>query len=330
MRRGDTAALGWVLLGCSAGACLAARRSLLCACCAPAVCLLCACCAPAWLRSQGCQHPASGGHAAAPAARRQLMLEAQREFDARAGPMCPEQLTAPVLHRVLAHPPLQVGVPGCQAASAPARGLQLWLDSMRLAGRHCAGCWRVTRAQPAAPGLLLLTGSTWPRCCAGAHLGLQGRGLAGRRHSAVPVQERGGAAAGLQHPRRAAGPAVHAAHGSAHQRQPADVARSVAPAAALQPVAVVLGGAGWVARLAMRTVQAPRKAPVASASLLPQTWSSCTRRSRRRTRRSRCSSASSWSGCERRSSSRPGSSCSWRSRRCDGCRWARPTCRPRR
>eukprot|EP00983_Pelagomonas_calceolata_P101278 1158678-Pelagomonas_calceolata.AAC.4 len=31
---------------------------------------------------------------------RSLMCEAQREFDSRAGPMCPDQLTAPVLHKV--------------------------------------------------------------------------------------------------------------------------------------------------------------------------------------------------------------------------------------
>jgi hypothetical protein len=41
--------------------------------------------------------------------RRELMLEAQREFDARAGPLCPEQLAAPVLHKVLSHPAVQVG-----------------------------------------------------------------------------------------------------------------------------------------------------------------------------------------------------------------------------
>ncbi|KAF5837866.1 ribosomal protein S5 domain 2-type protein [Dunaliella salina] len=36
-----------------------------------------------------------------------LMCEAQREFDARAGPLCPDQLTAPVLHKVLTYPALQ-------------------------------------------------------------------------------------------------------------------------------------------------------------------------------------------------------------------------------
>jgi mevalonate kinase len=37
-----------------------------------------------------------------------LMREAQAEFDAAAGAVCPQQLAAPVLHQVLQHPPLQV------------------------------------------------------------------------------------------------------------------------------------------------------------------------------------------------------------------------------
>lgn len=37
----------------------------------------------------------------------QLMQQAQREFDRYLIPACPSQLTAPVLHRLLAHPPLQ-------------------------------------------------------------------------------------------------------------------------------------------------------------------------------------------------------------------------------
>jgi len=36
-----------------------------------------------------------------------LMREAQSEFDGRAGPMCPSQLTAPVLHKVLQYPAVQ-------------------------------------------------------------------------------------------------------------------------------------------------------------------------------------------------------------------------------
>lgn len=36
-----------------------------------------------------------------------LMNEAQRLFTARAAPLCPSQLTSPVLHAVLAHPPIQ-------------------------------------------------------------------------------------------------------------------------------------------------------------------------------------------------------------------------------
>ncbi|KAG2443146.1 hypothetical protein HYH02_009557 [Chlamydomonas schloesseri] len=36
-----------------------------------------------------------------------LMTEAQKLFDELAGPLCPEQLTAPVLHKVLSYPDLQ-------------------------------------------------------------------------------------------------------------------------------------------------------------------------------------------------------------------------------
>ena len=41
-----------------------------------------------------------------------LMSEAQRLFTARAAPLCPSQLTSPVLHRVLAHPPIQPHIYG--------------------------------------------------------------------------------------------------------------------------------------------------------------------------------------------------------------------------
>lgn len=36
-----------------------------------------------------------------------LMREAQSEFDSRAGPLCPSQLSAPVLHKVLELPAIQ-------------------------------------------------------------------------------------------------------------------------------------------------------------------------------------------------------------------------------
>ncbi len=46
------------------------------------------------------------------------MVEAQAEFDARAVPLCPEQLTAPLLHRVLAHPPVAPLVHGCKGVGS--------------------------------------------------------------------------------------------------------------------------------------------------------------------------------------------------------------------
>ncbi|MBE0695544.1 MAG: GHMP kinase, partial [Anaerolineaceae bacterium] len=36
-----------------------------------------------------------------------IMVEAQEHFDRFASPVCPEELTAPVLHKVLKHQPLQ-------------------------------------------------------------------------------------------------------------------------------------------------------------------------------------------------------------------------------
>ncbi|GIL46215.1 hypothetical protein Vafri_3252 [Volvox africanus] len=36
-----------------------------------------------------------------------LMVEAQQLFDQLAGPLCPEQLTAPILHKVLSYPAIQ-------------------------------------------------------------------------------------------------------------------------------------------------------------------------------------------------------------------------------
>ena len=51
-----------------------------------------------------------------------LMREAQREFDARAAPLCPAHLAAPVLHRVLAHPPLEQHVWGGKGVGSQASG----------------------------------------------------------------------------------------------------------------------------------------------------------------------------------------------------------------
>ncbi|GAX77268.1 hypothetical protein CEUSTIGMA_g4714.t1 [Chlamydomonas eustigma] len=61
-----------------------------------------------------------------------LMKKAQTEFDCRAGPICPSQLTAPVLHKVLAYPALQsliwggkgVGSQGDGTAQLLCKGLQ--------------------------------------------------------------------------------------------------------------------------------------------------------------------------------------------------------------
>jgi UTP-glucose-1-phosphate uridylyltransferase/mevalonate kinase len=51
-----------------------------------------------------------------------LMVEAQELFDRYARPVCPEELTAPVLHKVLSHPPLQAHVYGGKGVGSQGDG----------------------------------------------------------------------------------------------------------------------------------------------------------------------------------------------------------------
>jgi UTP-glucose-1-phosphate uridylyltransferase/mevalonate kinase len=51
-----------------------------------------------------------------------LMVEAQALFDRYAGPACPEELTAPVLHRVLAHEPLRPHIWGGKGVGSQGDG----------------------------------------------------------------------------------------------------------------------------------------------------------------------------------------------------------------
>lgn len=50
-----------------------------------------------------------------------LMSEAQRVFTERAAPLCPSQLTSPVLHKVLAHPPIQAHIYGGKGVGSQVR-----------------------------------------------------------------------------------------------------------------------------------------------------------------------------------------------------------------
>ena len=69
-----------------------------------------------------------------------LMAEAQREFDRLASPVCPEELTAPVLHRVLGYGPLRphiwggkgVGSQGDGTAQLLARGPEAQEEAIRI------------------------------------------------------------------------------------------------------------------------------------------------------------------------------------------------------
>ena len=51
-----------------------------------------------------------------------LMTEAQRIFDEHCGPVCPDQLTSPMLHHVLAHPPLQAHIWGGKGVGSQGDG----------------------------------------------------------------------------------------------------------------------------------------------------------------------------------------------------------------
>ncbi|KAL4857393.1 hypothetical protein ACK3TF_002272 [Chlorella vulgaris] len=51
-----------------------------------------------------------------------LMTEAQAHFTARAAPLCPSQLTSPVLHSVLSHPPIQQHVYGGKGVGSQGDG----------------------------------------------------------------------------------------------------------------------------------------------------------------------------------------------------------------
>uniref|UniRef100_A0A7R9VMY2 GHMP kinase C-terminal domain-containing protein n=1 Tax=Chlamydomonas euryale TaxID=1486919 RepID=A0A7R9VMY2_9CHLO len=65
-----------------------------------------------------------------------LMCEAQKEFDARAGPLCPSQFTAPALHRVLGHEALQPLVWGGKGVGSQGDGTAQLL---------CRGGWEQRR-----------------------------------------------------------------------------------------------------------------------------------------------------------------------------------------
>lgn len=57
----------------------------------------------------------------------QIMLEAQRNFDTYAMPVCPEELTAPILHRVLNHEPLKPYIFGCKGVGSQGDGTAQFL-----------------------------------------------------------------------------------------------------------------------------------------------------------------------------------------------------------
>jgi len=85
-----------------------------------------------------------------------LMAESQRLFDRDVAPACPRELAAPVLHRLLAHPPLQplvyggkgVGSQGDGSAQLVARDAATQEAAIALIERDFPGmrCWPLTLA----------------------------------------------------------------------------------------------------------------------------------------------------------------------------------------
>jgi UTP-glucose-1-phosphate uridylyltransferase/mevalonate kinase len=57
----------------------------------------------------------------------ELMVESQSFFDRYAAPACPEELTAPVLHRVLSHEPLKSHIWGCKGVGSQGDGTAQFL-----------------------------------------------------------------------------------------------------------------------------------------------------------------------------------------------------------
>lgn len=131
-----------------------------------------------------------------------LMSEAQALFRQRAAPLCPSQLDSPVLHAVLAHPPIQPHIYG-------GKGVGSQVPEGWEAGRQ------PRRLQHLLHSRLLL--SLWHRqpcsLCPGPGTG------AGRRHRAAAVQGRGGAGGGGPHPDTRLWRELHALHGAAHPRR---------------------------------------------------------------------------------------------------------------
>jgi UTP-glucose-1-phosphate uridylyltransferase/mevalonate kinase len=56
-----------------------------------------------------------------------LMVESQKNFDLYATPMCPEELTAPVLHKILSYPPIQSRIYGCKGVGSQGDGTAQFL-----------------------------------------------------------------------------------------------------------------------------------------------------------------------------------------------------------
>ncbi|PSC73195.1 GHMP kinase [Micractinium conductrix] len=112
-----------------------------------------------------------------------LMREAQQAFAERAAPLCPSQLTSPVLHRLLAHPPIQHLLYGGKGVGSQGDGTaQLLCRDAAAQGEVC----RILAADFPPMSCMPFTvpptaGSTLPASSNGAATGTSARANGGSR-----------------------------------------------------------------------------------------------------------------------------------------------------
>ena len=133
-----------------------------------------------------------------------LMVEAQREFDAKAAPVCPQHLMSPVLHRVLSHGSIQQHIYGGKGVGSQVAGEVNWLI-LRAAPSPClhsVGFWLAAVCHIRNDAL----------CSTGAC-------DAGRWNGAADLPGTRGAARCVQHSRYGARRALHQADPAANEEQ---------------------------------------------------------------------------------------------------------------
>ena len=134
------------------------------------------------------------------------MTEAQQLFDKAAGACCPEQLTSPVLHRVLAYVPIQEHIWGGKGVGSQVSNCRLLAGSG--VAQHICG-FRLQSPDWSPNVMFTIERSV---CC---------DDRTGRRHGAAAVSQRRQPGRSLRHPHAAAGHALHAADPAGKQHSAA-------------------------------------------------------------------------------------------------------------